>query len=118
MKFTARIEVGLKPGHSDPEGETTKANIHFYLAYIEFLKGNIEKSIKELRYVIDFYSSEFYADNVDDASNLPFWLTGVIAAKKGDIKRLREVLNWMEKKIEKKEVNATNYFPIYKFYIH
>jgi phosphoribosylformylglycinamidine synthase len=23
MKFRARIEVSLKPGHSDPEGETT-----------------------------------------------------------------------------------------------
>ena len=23
MKFRLRIEVGLKPGHSDPEGETT-----------------------------------------------------------------------------------------------
>ncbi len=23
MKFKARVEVSLKPGHSDPEGETT-----------------------------------------------------------------------------------------------
>ena len=23
MKYRAKIEVGLKPGHSDPEGETT-----------------------------------------------------------------------------------------------
>ena len=23
MKYHAKIEVGLKPGHSDPEGETT-----------------------------------------------------------------------------------------------
>ena len=23
MKYSLRIEVGLKPGHSDPEGETT-----------------------------------------------------------------------------------------------
>ena len=108
----------LKEEETITEGETTKVNIHFYLAYVEFLRGNIEKSIKELRYVIDFYSSEFYADNVDDTSNLPFWLSGVIAAKKGDMKRLREVLAWMEKKIKKREVNATNYFPIYKFYIH
>jgi len=27
MKYKARIEVGLKPGHSDPEGETTKASL-------------------------------------------------------------------------------------------
>jgi len=27
MKFRARIEVNLKPGHSDPEGETTKQSL-------------------------------------------------------------------------------------------
>jgi len=24
MRYWAKVEVGLKPGHSDPEGETTK----------------------------------------------------------------------------------------------
>ena len=24
MRYQAKVEVGLKPGHSDPEGETTK----------------------------------------------------------------------------------------------
>lgn len=27
MKYRARIEVGLKPGHSDPEGETTAKSL-------------------------------------------------------------------------------------------
>ena len=27
MKFRAKIEVALKPGHSDPEGETTKQSL-------------------------------------------------------------------------------------------
>ena len=27
MKFKVRVEVGLKPGHSDPEGETTKQSL-------------------------------------------------------------------------------------------
>jgi len=27
MKYQAKIEVGLKPGHSDPEGETTKQSL-------------------------------------------------------------------------------------------
>ena len=27
MKFRARVEVGLKQGHSDPEGETTKQSL-------------------------------------------------------------------------------------------
>jgi len=28
MKYRARVEVGLKPGHSDPEGETTKQSLN------------------------------------------------------------------------------------------
>ena len=27
MEYIARVEVGLKPGHSDPEGETTNASL-------------------------------------------------------------------------------------------
>jgi len=27
MKYRAKIEVGLKPGHSDPEGETIKQSL-------------------------------------------------------------------------------------------
>ncbi len=27
MRFVARVEVGLKPGHSDPEGETTRESL-------------------------------------------------------------------------------------------
>ena len=27
MEYIARIEVSLKPGHSDPEGETTKESL-------------------------------------------------------------------------------------------
>ncbi|NIR87247.1 phosphoribosylformylglycinamidine synthase subunit PurS [Candidatus Bathyarchaeota archaeon] len=35
MRYRARIEVSLKPGHSDPEGETTA------------------KSLRELRYPVE-----------------------------------------------------------------
>ena len=27
MEYIARVEVSLKPGHSDPEGETTRASL-------------------------------------------------------------------------------------------
>jgi len=27
MRYVARVEVSLKPGHSDPEGETTRASL-------------------------------------------------------------------------------------------
>jgi len=35
MKYQAKVEVSLKPGHSDPEGETT------------------EKSLRELKYRVE-----------------------------------------------------------------
>ncbi len=27
MRYQAKVEVGLKPGHSDPEGETTRQSL-------------------------------------------------------------------------------------------
>jgi len=27
MRYRAKVEVGLKPGHSDPEGETTRQSL-------------------------------------------------------------------------------------------
>jgi len=27
MEYIAKVEIGLKPGHSDPEGETTKDSL-------------------------------------------------------------------------------------------
>jgi len=98
--------------------ERTKINAHFNLAFIEFLRGNIEKSIQELIPVRNFYSDELYINRIDESPNLPFWLAGVIAAERGDLNGLKEVLNRMEQKITRHKVNATNYFPIYKFYIH
>lgn len=41
MKFTARIEVGLKPGHSDPEGETTKEcllELNYFVSLVKVSK--------------------------------------------------------------------------------
>jgi phosphoribosylformylglycinamidine synthase PurS subunit len=55
MMFRARIEVSLKPGHSDPEGEMTA------------------QSLKELKYsvksvgVSKIYNVIFEADSKDEA---------------------------------------------------
>ena len=40
MIFTARVEVGLKPGHSDPEGETTRDS----LAELNYLVRDVHVS--------------------------------------------------------------------------
>lgn len=104
--------------------EVTKVNCRFYSAFIEFLRGNINTSLKELRPVCDFYSQELYLSRLDESPNLPFWLRGVIAFGQGDLSAIGEMTGWMERKFggykdsTGGEVNATNYFPVYKFYIH
>ena len=58
MKYRAKIEVGLKPGHSDPEGETTK------------------QSLSELNYpvksvgVSKIYEVVFEAKNLNEAKKM------------------------------------------------
>jgi phosphoribosylformylglycinamidine synthase PurS subunit len=58
MRFRARVEVGLKPGHSDPEGETTK------------------QSLSELKYPIDsvnvrkVYEVALNAKNLTEAKKM------------------------------------------------
>ncbi len=42
MLYKARIEVGLKPGHSDPEGETTAHSLR-ELSY-QVKKVNVSKT--------------------------------------------------------------------------
>jgi tetratricopeptide (TPR) repeat protein len=88
------------------------------LAYLELLRGDADKAKQVLKPVIDFYSDKQYVKRVDESPNQPFWLMGLISTQKGDLKRLGDILSKMEQKIDDNRVNATNYFPIYKFYIH
>jgi tetratricopeptide (TPR) repeat protein len=98
--------------------EPSVARARFYFAYLEFLKGDMDKAIKELNPVIEFYSNERYSSLIDDLTNQPLWLLGLIAIQNKDLERLDDVLTKMEKKIVENRVNATNYFRIYKFHVH
>jgi tetratricopeptide (TPR) repeat protein len=98
--------------------ETSVARARFYLAYLEFLRGDMDSALRELAPVVEFYSDERYSNLIDDLTNQPFWLLGLIAIQKGDLKILNGVLQKMERKVIENRVNATNYFRIYKFYIH
>jgi tetratricopeptide (TPR) repeat protein len=100
------------------ERETTRINAKFYKAFIEFSRDNLDKALQELAPVQDLYSDEMYATRLDEAPILPFWLRGVIAAHKGDSKTLKSMLDFLKKKITRGGVNATNFSPIYKFFIH
>lgn len=98
--------------------ETTTTNATIYKAFIEFSRDNLDKSLQELAPGIELYADEMYANRFDETPTLPFWLRGVIAAEKGDGKTLKAMLDIMEQKIERGGVNATNFYAIYKFFIH
>lgn len=42
MMYEARVEVGLKPGHSDPEGETTAHSLRELSYHVK--KVNVSKT--------------------------------------------------------------------------
>lgn len=96
----------------------TKISAQFFSAYIEFLRGNLPSCRQKLAPVKKFFSQDAYARRLDESPNLPFWLFSVMAAARGDLKGLQEEIAVMEKKIVQNNVSATNYFPIYKFYVH
>jgi tetratricopeptide (TPR) repeat protein len=98
--------------------ETTRINARFYKSFIEFSRDNLDKSLQELAPVLELYSDEMYANRLDESSILPFWLKGVIAAHKGDNKTLKSMLDFLEQRISRGGINATNFSPIYKFFIH
>lgn len=98
--------------------EFTRMNSEFWLAYIELLRGNKEVCLRILSPVLDYYGQKQYRDRLDEAPNLPFWLSGVIAAADGNQKRLHDMISMLGQKIERNGVSATNFFPIFKFYIH
>ena len=73
MKYRAKIEVGLKPGHSDPEGETTKQSLS-ELNYPVISAGVSKvyeivleaKSLNEAKKIVDDMSKRLLANPVKD----------------------------------------------------
>jgi phosphoribosylformylglycinamidine synthase PurS subunit len=73
MRFRAKIEVSLKPGHSDPEGETTKQSLrelHFTVRSVNVCKAyKIEldsESPAQARKTIDEMCRRLLANPVKD----------------------------------------------------
>jgi len=114
----------LKEGLNIAKTLETKSNITCNEALIEYLRGDLKKSIQKLGPAIKHYSEEKYIGRVDESPNLPFWLRGLIAFEQNDSKKLIEMIEWMEKRLSRHEeetgsaVTATKYFRIYKLYVH
>jgi len=96
----------------------TKMAADFYGAYIEFMRGNSEICLAKLRPLLETCARDPYSGQLDEIPNAPLWLAGVLAAQKNDLAGLRDMLTRMEDKMRRRDVNASNYFPVYKFYLH
>jgi tetratricopeptide (TPR) repeat protein len=96
----------------------TRIDAKVYRAFIEFSRNNLDEALRELSPGIEFYTDAAYTNRLDEFPTLPFWLRGFIAAERGDEETLDSMLSFMEKKIVKAGINATNFSSIYKFYIH
>jgi len=73
MKYRAKVEVGLKPGHSDPEGETTKQALVELKYPVEsvgvskvFAIALEAKSLAEAKRLVDMMCRRLLANPVKD----------------------------------------------------
>jgi tetratricopeptide (TPR) repeat protein/predicted Ser/Thr protein kinase len=98
--------------------DVTKIDAGFGRAYNAWLGGDSARAEAELKPVRDYYSGGAFAGRLDESPNLPFWLAGVMAARAGNLPRLREMIGRLDRKVAAHEVNATNFFPILKLLIH
>jgi serine/threonine protein kinase/Tfp pilus assembly protein PilF len=110
--------AALRQQESVTKLQSAKMSSSFYAAYIEFLKGNPDTCLQKLAPLRDYYAQQQFSRNLDETPWLPSWFAGVIAAKKGDSQALRREIGRMREKIIQNGVSATNFFPIYKFYVH
>ncbi len=73
MQYVARVEVGLKPGHSDPEGETTKdslVELNYAVGFVKVSKIyelHVEApSLEDARKMVDEMCRRLLANPVKD----------------------------------------------------
>ncbi|MGZ5454007.1 MAG: protein kinase domain-containing protein [Candidatus Aminicenantales bacterium] len=98
--------------------EFTKTNVGFWLAFIEFLRGDTAGARKLLAPVWSTYRQDSHRDRLDESPNLPSWLSGIMAAQRGDAQELEREARWMEDKIRRHSVSSTNFYPVLKLYLH
>ena len=120
MRMGALAEAGRM---LDKEDEiTTRGNtrmdIQVNRAWTEVLRGKWSEAARLLDEPLRFYSADEYASNLDESPNVVIWMAGYIAAKRKNERRLTAMIDILAKKKDKFGVNATNYFPLYKFYLH
>ncbi|MBM3294282.1 MAG: tetratricopeptide repeat protein [Candidatus Aminicenantes bacterium] len=114
----AKAEESLDRQAEVSTRDSTKQDVAFDRAYLHWLRGDPARAEAGLRPVRDHYSGPAFRSRLDESPNLPFWLTGVMAAERKDLPRLREAIGRLDQKVRTFEVNATNFFPVLKLLVH
>jgi serine/threonine protein kinase/tetratricopeptide (TPR) repeat protein len=113
-----KSEVSLKAQADVSTRAAVRLDVSFRWAYNAWLKGENGLAESALRTLRTHYAGPAFRDSLDETPILPFWLTGVIAARQGQRARLQEMIRVLEDKVSRNGVNATNYFPVFKFLLH
>ncbi len=98
--------------------EDTQVETEAFRAYIDLLRGDPRGAQARLEPLCQRLSGPEYATRMDESVILPFWLSGVAAARRKDAPLLASTIARLNKKIDAYQVNGSNYFPILKFSLH
>ena len=98
--------------------EDTQIETESYRAYIDLQRGDARAALARLEPLCKRLSGSEYASRMDEPIALPFWLSGVTAAKRRDSALLASTIERLNKKLDAYQVNGSNYFPILKFSLH
>lgn len=98
--------------------EDTQVETESLRAYIDLLRGDAKAAQRRLEPLCEKLSGPEYANRMDESSMMPFWMSGVAAARRKDGRLLASMIARLEQKIEAYNVNGSNYFPVLKFSLH
>jgi len=98
--------------------EDTQVETASFRAYIDLLRGDPAGAQMRLEPLCQKLSGPEYATRMDESSILPFWLTGVAAARRKNGPLLASTIARLNRKIDAYRVNGSNYFPVLKFSLH
>lgn len=94
--------------------EGLQMNGLFYLAFTQFLYGNLQEAenliSKSIATISEYPSILGYQEN--------YWLKGMLCFHTGDSSGLKNIISTFARVIKKHKFSKTAYHPIYKFYIH
>lgn len=114
----AKAEESLRREADAATGDSSRFDIQFERAHIAALRGDAAKAEELLRPALEYYGGKAFADRLDESPIRPIWLSGCLAAKRGDKGRLRASIADLARRAAAKGLNAANYFPVLKFLAH